>query len=500
MCAQWIDAEFESVDLGDRRRADRLRCVLSRLFESSSQSILASCHGWAEAIGAYRLLSNTAVTPDAVIGAHVGKTLERAREFETLLYVQDTSELDFSMQTKLEGAGPLSSLQKRGYYLDLSHLFNSDGLNLGTLRCHFYTHNEEVYGQSDARAKKLPIEEKESFRWLEGFRHSCQLQSLLPQSSLIYVADAEADIYDIYDQWYDYKEQGESCCNWIIRRRYNRVCFPLAPSVDLDPSSAELPPSEKIESLLHGCAPLGQMQIKVNTKLTSKTVKGDSSRRVRKARTLRMTVKSTRVQLQVPKRPAGSKPLAAVAIWIVQAKEIDPPEEEEPMDWTLLTSLPAESFEQARDILAHYAKRWGVEVVFRVLKSGCRIEKLQLKNTRAVQNAIACYLVVAWRILFLTKVGRACPQLPCDCVFETDEWQAIWAIEHGVDAVKEREADEESPVPSLNELILLIARYGGHLGRKSDGPPGAQTMWVGLQRLRDFTLAWKQFNPLESVR
>lgn len=490
MGARWIDSEFETVDLGDQRLSRRLRMIMSRFFESSTKSVQSACLGWAEVIGAYRFFGHSSITHSAVIAPHIEKTLERAREFETLFYVQDTSELDFTSQTKLEGSGPLNSLQRRGYYLDLSHLFEANGLNLGTLRSNIYTHKEDGYGEADARSKQLPIEQKESFRWLEGYRHSCQVQGLIPASSLIYLADAEADIYEIFDQWQSYHGKGEACSDWIIRQCHDRVCLALGQSAAPD---AELP-REKIESMLRRCEELGRIEIQVKRKLTSKTVKGDGYKRVRSARTITLSVKSARIQLNVPKRCAvGSKALAPVSIWVVQGKEIDPPESEEPMDWILYTSVPAQTFEQATKILRHYTQRWGIEVVFRVLKSGCKIEKLQLKNTQALQNAIACYLVVAWRLLFLTKIGRHCPDLPCDHVLETDEWQAMWAIEYGAGVVR----DLDGKVPTLNELIVLIARYGGHLNRKCDGPPGAQTMWVGMQRLRDFTLAWKQFNPLE---
>lgn len=491
MCSQWIDAEYETVDLGDKRLDRRLCRILARFFESADKSIKSACRGFGEVMGAYRFLNQEEITPDAVIAPHVEKTVERAREFETLFYVQDTSELDFTSQTTLEGSGPLTAARRRGYYLDLSHLFEASGLSLGTLRCNIYTHKEEGFGEADERSKTLPIEQKESFRWLEGYRHCCRTQSSLPDSSLIYLADAEADIYEIYDQWQSNRDRGGACCDWIIRKCHDRACLPL----DAHADTGEEPVRDKIESLLDKCGELGRVEVKVKRKTTRKRLKGKKNERVRKARTIVLSVKSVRVELNVPRRPAvaGGKALAPVSVWVVQGKEIDPPEDEEPMDWILFTSLAGGTFEQAGRILENYALRWGIEVVFRVLKSGCRIEKLQLKSTGAVKNAIACYLVVAWRIIFLTKIGRQCPELPCECVFEKDEWQAIWAIENGVGAV----ADLEGKVPGLNELILLIARYGGYLGRKCDGPPGAQAMWVGLQRLRDFTLAWKQFDPLE---
>ena len=90
-------------------------------------------------------------------------------------------------------------------------------------------------------------------------------------------------------------------------------------------------------------------------------------------------------------------------------------------------------------------------------------------------------MIVAWRILFLTMLGRKCPDMPCDTVFHTNEWKAVYEVS------KRKKAPEKPP--SLNEMICLIANLGGHLSRKGDGFPGPKKMWIGMQRMRDFTIA-----------
>jgi hypothetical protein len=193
---------------------------------------------------------------------------------------------------------------------------------------------------------------------------------------------------------------------------------------------------------------------------------------------------------RVPRRPGGKK-LASVSYWVVDAREIDPPEGEEPIHWVLLTSFPVKDFAAAQRILRLYVARWDIEIFHRILKTGCRVEELQLKTQEALRPCLGLYLIVAWRILYLTRLGRECPDLPCSVVFEEAEWKAVVAI-----VVKRKMkgwkglTDDE---PTLSVMLVLVSAFGGHLGRTGDGPPGPQSMWQGLTRVRDFALAWEVF-------
>ena len=151
------------------------------------------------------------------------------------------------------------------------------------------------------------------------------------------------------------------------------------------------------------------------------------------------------------------------------------------MQWLLLTNLPVDTPAQALEKIQWYLCRWQIEVYFRILKSGCRIEKLQLEKLERLEPALACYMIVAWRVLFLTMLGRACPEMPCDVVFDTAEWHAVYIV-------TERQPPPDTP-PTLDQMVRMVAGLGGFLGRKSDGFPGPQTLWIGLQRAADFVLA-----------
>jgi hypothetical protein len=133
-------------------------------------------------------------------------------------------------------------------------------------------------------------------------------------------------------------------------------------------------------------------------------------------------------------------------------------------------------------------RRWGIEVYHHTLKSGCLIEDRQFGSAKGLTNCLAVDMIVAWRILYMTRLGRAVPDLPCTAVFTEDEWQSLYTVAHPNRSLPEQP-------PSLNEVIRIIAKLGGPIGRKSDGPPGVESLWVGLGRLYDISMCWRLFRP-----
>lgn len=183
--------------------------------------------------------------------------------------------------------------------------------------------------------------------------------------------------------------------------------------------------------------------------------------------------------LKAPARP--DRTLPEVSVTALLASEINPPPGEAPLRWLLLTNLPVENAAQALEKLSWYLCRWQVEVYFKILKSGCKIEALQLETRERLEPALAFYMIIAWRVLFLTHLGRDCPELPCDAVFAEEEWQAVYLV-------TQRQPPPTEP-PTLDTMVRMVAGLGGFLNRKGDGFPGPQTMWIGLQRAADFVLA-----------
>ena len=134
-----------------------------------------------------------------------------------------------------------------------------------------------------------------------------------------------------------------------------------------------------------------------------------------------------------------------------------------------------------------YQARWGVEVFFRVLKSGCRVEERRFEHIDRFLSCLAVYLIVAWRTLYVCRLGRGCPDISCDAVFEPAEWKSVWTVVH--------QTTPPGQPPLLGEIVQLVAQLGGYVKRKRSDPPGPQTTWIGLQRMHDFALSWKLFGP-----
>lgn len=362
--------------------------------------------------------------------------------------VQDSTELDYSSKTDIEGLGPLNYEQRRGLYLHPTLAVTPERLCLGVLDAWIWTREPGSLGQ--ARGPR-PIEEKESIRWLEGYQRVCELAAQVPGTQFIYVADREADIYELFVEYERCRQAGLPCADWLIRGQQDRL----------------LATGGKLKAAVAGA--------EVLTRVTFDLPARDG----RPGRHVVQTLQVARLTLKAPPRPGD--PLPPVTITALLACEENPPAGEEPLVWLLLTSRCLETAEQAAELMQWSLCRFQIEVFFKILKSGCRVEQLQLETRQRLEPALALYLIIAWRILYLTMLGRTCPELPCEVVFAPEEWQAGYIV-------STRQPPPAQP-PSLNTLIRMVASFGGFLGRQGDGFPGSQTIWIGLQRTRDFTLA-----------
>ena len=160
------------------------------------------------------------------------------------------------------------------------------------------------------------------------------------------------------------------------------------------------------------------------------------------------------------------------------------------MTWLLLTGLEVRDFEMAQQVISYYLCRWQIERFFYVLKKGCRIEELHLQRRREFGLCLRFYMIIAWRILYLTMSGRQLPNLNCEALFEDYEWKAIYVFVN--------QKPPPAQAPSLDEMIRLIASLGGFLNRKGDGFPGSKTIWIGMQRSIDITRAWIAFHKIKT--
>jgi Transposase DNA-binding/Transposase Tn5 dimerisation domain len=469
----WIKTEFSSVDLGDVRLDRRLLKAARRMWESPGASIQGASKGWAEAVGAYRLWRSADVTVEAILAPHREQVLERAKAHRVLLHIQDTSELNFTKKKTLKGKGPLANLERQGFFAHTEYLVEGEGLPLGLWHSHIYARSAEEHGQSAGR-KQQPIEEKESFRWLEGYRRACELRTCWPNKLVIDLADREGDIYETFEERHQRQARHESAAHWIIRCNQDRLLNA--------PPQEDGPEQTKIKAAVAAAPLLGRMTLKIRAKEQCKKVKGNRRLTLRSARTAELEIRACSVELAPPQRPKGRE-LSPIQIWVVSATEINAPAGEEPIEWILLTDFKVRTLKKALQILELYSRRWQIEVFHKILKSGCRVEESQLKDAERLLPRLALQMVIAWRIHYVTLLGRACPDLPCGAVFEEWEWKPVVVIFRG----KEHQ-DEE---PTLAQMNAWVGQLGGHLGRKSDGPPGPQAIWKGMDRVLDYAELWR---------
>ena len=481
MVAEWVKEELETVDLGDKRRDRRLQMVLSELAERPTSSIPAACGGHAEMTAAYRLFENDAVAPEAILKPHAEKTRKRVSAQKVALLVQDTTEGDLTRpEQPVQGAGPLDgSSSRRGFFLHLLAAFTPDGIPLGALWHKTWARDEASLSIPKAekckQMRRAPIHEKESGRWLDGLREARAVAEQSPDTCCVCVADSEADIYELFAE-----PRGETNpVHWLVRLCHDRI---LSPSPEADSENTEQGIWEAV-----GAAPvLFTHKISVRGRKTKVTCDKRSRRQPREDREATVEVRSLAVTVRPPYR-RGEK-LPATTVNIVQAREINPPAGDVPVEWLLATTLPIITAEQVRTIIQYYCIRWMIEVFFRTLKSGCRVESRRFETLDRELRCVAVYLIVAWRVLYLCRLGRAYPNIDCEAVFEPSEWKAVWI------AVK-RKPLPKTP-PGLQEMVRLVAQLGGYINRANrKDEPGPQTMWLGLQRMQDLAQAWRLFGP-----
>jgi hypothetical protein len=477
MVAPWVVDEMQTADLKDKRLDDRLREVLAQLAARPTASIPAACGGRAEMEAAYRLFDNDNVTFDNILHSHQAATRRRIASQPLVVLVQDTTEVDLTRpEQQVRGAGPLSEGGRVGALLHLLHAFTPDGTPLGTVHAAAWARPATPpRRQSLTQAERwaTPLEEKESYRWVVALRHARAEAQCQPQTRIVCVADSEADIYELLAEGMSEPRTAE----WVVRACQNRAL-------------------QSDDGVAGAAAVYLREQLLAQPVLFTKTInvrgrkaKVNCSKRGREqpraSRKAEVEVRASRITLRPPWR-RGHK-LAAVSVNVVMVREPQPPAGDVPVEWLLLTSLPIDDVERVRQVIACYCVRWMVEVFFRTLKSGCRAEERRFEHLDRQLRCLAVYLIVAWRTLYICRLGRACPEMSCDAIFEAAEWKAVYRV------VKDESPPHEPP--PLGDIVRMVAQLGGYVDRTRHDQPGPQTVWLGLQRMHDFAICWQLFGP-----
>lgn len=446
----WAEEEFGLTGLEDKRLESRLLTIARDFYERPQANIPQACQSRSKTKAAYRFFDHPDTTMDKILASHYEATLNRMSQQNVVLVVQDTTSLNYTAHPATADLGPINKEEGTlGLEMHDTMAFTVEGTPLGLVDVQSWARDPKEFGQNHQR-KKRALEDKESYKWLASFKKTAEAQKRCPKTMLVSMGDREADIYDLFKLALD----DAAGPKLLVRAMQDRL---LAKEQGHLWDMMAQKPAAGIQVI------------------------GVPRQGNRAARQAQLEVRFGEVTLQPPQLKRG---LGEIRLWALLAEEVAAPPGVEPLKWMLLTTLEVGTYEQALEKLQWYTKRWGIEVYHRTLKSGCQIEQRQLGTADRIETCLAIDLVVAWRIFHLTKLGRETPDVPCTVFFEDAEWKALHCF------VKQDPTPPETP-PTLREAIRMVAGLGGFLGRKSDGEPGTQSLWLGIQRLDDITATWK---------
>jgi len=445
----WAELELQSIDLGDERLNRRAINIAETLGLAPGRTIPQAFPSWASTKACYNFFSSDLVSEAKIIAPHIEQTIKRMEEHPVVLLINDTSELDYDSKEAMEGKERLTNT-KTGLWLHPTIAVTPSRLMLGIVDINFWERKPE---RNSKAQDKLPITEKESYRWVRSYLRACDIAKEMPDKQVINIADREGDIIEIFEE----AMKHDSAADIIVRAQHNRLLL-----------REEGEEQEKLSQKLKAAPSLGEIEFSI------------PSTEKRAGRKVKQQLKGLTATL----KPANKN--LVVKINVVMAVEEHPPEGEEALIWILITSLPVDTFDAVLKVIQYYLCRWEIETFFKVLKSGCKIEERQLQTSDRMKALITLFMVLAWRVQFTLMMGRINAEMSCETIFDEAEWKSVYKIVHRKKALPEK-------APALGEFIVMIAILGGYVNRKTEGPPGVKVMWKGMSRMIDFALAWEAF-------
>jgi IS4 transposase len=457
MVSDWVAEELKDVDIGDKRLNNRLKQLLSVASKQPQMSINKMFHTRKEIQACYRFFSNDLVDETKIIAPHIEKTIERVQENPIILTLSDTTSLNYTTRKTLKDSGYISSNNAQGFFFHSTIAITPERLHLGIVAQKFWAREKE---KPDTRIHRdyKQLEEKESYRWLQSYVQSCELAKKCNHTKVVYISDREGDLFEIYAE---YESQREYKAEYVIRSSHNRTVY-------CDGKSS------KLLKQLEESKILGEIEFEIEDR--------ESGER----RIIRQTVQAQ--QVTIKSRYGADIPNQEAKLNAIYLKEINQPDGKTPINWCLLTSLPINTIEEIRTVVKYYLCRWEIELFFKTLKSGCKVEEKSLRSAERLYPLFALLSIVAWRVNFLIQASRREPEVSCEKFFERSEWKAGY-----IAATRKRESPE-SP-PKMKEMMEYIAKLGGHLGRKNDPRPGLKSIWLGICKLANYADAWDLFGP-----
>jgi len=422
------------------------------LFSASESSIPSACEGWTGAKACYRFFKNPKVDYDKILQTHRAKSLNRIGDNDTALVIQDTSYINYADHHKTTGLGRIGKNQKKessGLIMHSALALDINGIPIGLLDQKTYA--RPFLQQLNSRNRhKTPIEEKESYRWLETMRNS--IQNDKNPSRFVTIADREADIYELM---LDIEEKKS---HFLIRAIRDR---------DINKRAKRSPSEGKIWEFMEAQDVLGCIETKIPQK--------DHGNKERNAK---LNVKAGTFSIHAPIRRRkevlkNARPIKIYAIFVKEVVE-NLPTGEKPIEWMLLTNIPTTDIKEALTRIKWYKFRWKIELFHKILKSGYHVEKCRLSDAERLKRYLTIMSIISFRILFMSCYQKE-KEPNIKKVFSSDE----------IIALKMKSSIEKNKKLKMKDAIVIVAKMGGYFGRKSDDAPGFITIWRGMRKLSE---------------
>lgn len=459
--ASWVDREVADCEFKDERLGKRFRSLLEQLSSSPGDSIPLVCQDWANTKAAYRFLDNDRVSEAEILGGHFQATRSRVAATEgPILVMHDTTEFTYKREdveaigkTRINIAGAYRDGMPRyltacGILMHSSLAVTADGLPLGLTAIKFWSRKK--FKGANALKKRInptrvPIEEKESIRWLDNLKQSTIL--LGDAARCVHIGDRESDIYELFCTAHDAGTQ------FLLRTCVDRLAGDGGHTIATEMAEVD-------------CKGLHRIEVR------------DRHGNISEAT---LELKFRRILVQPPLYKQRRYP--ALELTVLHATEQGKPRGRDPIDWKLITNLPVTSRAQAIEKLQWYALRWRIEVFHKILKSGCQAEQSKLRTAERLVNLLATFCILSWRIFWLTMINRSTKKAKASVAFTPLEIDILKRL------VPERQSASPRP-PSLQSCLTQLARLGGYLNRASDLPPGNIVIWRGMSRLTDIEIGF----------
>ncbi len=409
--AQWAEHEFGGAPLGDKRLSRRLVNVAHAKAQTPGRAFSGVAKGdWAATKAYYRMIDqpeDSAVNLENILQPHRERTARRMLGQKTVLCLQDGSELNYTNLEKCSGLGDLKANQTgakmKGLLLHSTFAIAPNGLPLGVLKAQCIA--PETRSPDDPRKpSKRPIEEKKTFVWIEHHRDLVDLAATLPQTQLVNVCDREADFFELFDE-----QRQNPSVDLLIRAQHNR-------NLSEEPF--------KLFEAVRQCCIQSRVRVCVPKQSARPKKSKQKAKAARPGRQAELALRYLAIPLPAPGYYRDKEP---VEIRLIHAVEETPPQGTKAVEWFLLTTIKIDSVKDIEKCLRWYTLRWRIEDWHRVLKSGCNIDDLAHETAERLRRAIGINLVIAWRIMLMTLLGRETPELPAEILFSDVELRTLQA-------------------------------------------------------------------------